>query len=242
MRCAPLLFAGTLAACAGTGAGHDSVARSADSLALRRDIHWVRTSAEYFAACIQTYRMAIDRITVLASMRSGRSWGVVLDADETVLDNSTYQNELAARGESYSQQSWTAWVKRRAAGAVPGAVAFTNRVHELGGVVAIVTNRSATECPDTEANLRALGAVYDVVLCRPDAGSWDKVPRFDALANGKAGLPPVEIVAYLGDNIQDFPALTQQLHRSEGAFRDFGVRFFVIPNPMYGSWERLIQH
>jgi 5'-nucleotidase (lipoprotein e(P4) family) len=239
MRSAPLLFAGILAACAGTGADHDSLARSASSVPLRRDIHWVRTSAEYVAACVQTFRFAIDRIAALASTRSGRSWGVVLDADETVLDNSTYQSELAARGESYSQQSWTAWVKRREAGAVPGAVGFTKRVHELGGVVAIVTNRSETECPDTKANLQALGAVYDIVLCRLDAGSWDKVPRFDALANGKAGLPPVEIVAYLGDNIQDFPALTQQLrHRSEAAFHDFGVRFFVIPNPMYGSWER----
>jgi predicted secreted acid phosphatase len=54
-----------------------------------------------------------------------------------------------AYGESYSQRSWTARVKRREA----GAVGFTKRVQELGGVAAIVTNRSETRCPDTKANL-----------------------------------------------------------------------------------------
>ena len=168
---------------------------------------------------------------------------MVLDADETLLDNSTYQNERAARGEGYSMQSWTAWVKRREAAAVPGAIAFTKHVHEVGGVVAVVTNRSDAECPDTKANLQALGVVYDVVLCRPDAGTWDKRPRYRALASGKAGIMPAEIVAYVGDNIQDFPGLNQQVrHRSDAAFRDFGMRFFVIPNPMYGSWERHAPH
>jgi predicted secreted acid phosphatase len=89
--------------------------------------------------------------------------------------------------------------------------------------------------------LRAHELAFDVILCKPDAGPGDKNPRFEAVAKGAthAGLPPLEIVAYVGDNIHDFPSLSQAV-RSQGddAFAAFGVRFFALPNPMYGSWER----
>jgi predicted secreted acid phosphatase len=53
------------------------------------------------------------------------------------------------------------------------------------------------------------------------------------------GLPPLQLVLWLGDNIQDFPNLDQTLRaKPDEAFADFGVLYFVIPNPMYGSWER----
>jgi predicted secreted acid phosphatase len=113
-------------------------------------------------------------------------------------------------------------------------------VRGLGGHIAIVTNRRVSECPDTEAVLQAQGLVYDVVLCRPDDGPSDKNSRFKAVARGTtpADLPPLEVVAYLGDNIRDFPGQSQTLRsQGEDAFEDFGARFFVLPNPMYGSWE-----
>jgi predicted secreted acid phosphatase len=53
-----------------------------------------------------------------------------------------------------------------------------------------------------------------------------------------AGLPPLEIVAFVGDNILDFPGLSQAImKKGDEAFADFGVRFFVLPNPIYGSWN-----
>jgi predicted secreted acid phosphatase len=104
-----------------------------------------------------------------------------------------------------------------------------------------VTNRSAVECPDTEAVFRAHALAYDAMLCKPDAGTSDKNPRFEAVVRGTtpAGLPPLEVLAFLGDNIRDFPGQDQAL-REEGdeAFTPFGARFFVLPNPMYGSWEK----
>jgi predicted secreted acid phosphatase len=122
---------------------------------------------------------------------------------------------------------------------LPGASAF--RVRALGGRIAIVTNRTATECPDTEALFLAHGLAYDVMLCRPDAGPSDKNPRFEAVARGTtpAGLPPLDVVAVVGDNIQDFPGQSQAIRKQgDEAFAPFGARFFVLPNPMYGSWER----
>jgi len=164
---------------------------------------------------------------------------VVLDADETILDNSGYQLERVPFGGRFEAQSWRAWTARRAAVPLPGAVAFLRRVHELGGRIAIVTNRDAAECADTEAVFQARALAYDVMLCKPEGASSDKNPRFEAVARGTAGLPPVEVVAFLGDNVLDFPGLTQAVReRGEEAFADFGRRFFVFPNAMYGSWER----
>jgi predicted secreted acid phosphatase len=114
-------------------------------------------------------------------------------------------------------------------------------VRALGGKIAIVTNRAVTECPDTEAVFRAHGLAYDLMLCKPDAGPGDKNPRFEAVARGTtpAELPPLEVVAFFGDNIQDFPGQGQALRTEpDEAFADFGARFFVLPNPMYGSWEK----
>ena len=100
---------------------------------------------------------------------------------------------------------------------LPGAAAFLARVRELGGRIAIVTNRTQTECPDTEAVFGAHALAYDVMLCKPDSGPSDKNPRFEAVARGTtaAGLPPLEVVAFVGDNIQDFPRLGQALLKAE---------------------------
>jgi predicted secreted acid phosphatase len=114
-------------------------------------------------------------------------------------------------------------------------------VRALGGKIAIVTNRAGTECPDTEAVFRAHALAYDVMLCKPDAGPSDKNARFEAVSRGTtpAGLPPLEVVAFFGDNVLDFPEKSQALRREpDDAFADFGARFFVLPNPMYGSWEK----
>ena len=204
-------------------------------------IRWVRDSAEHRALFLQVYRAATAHVEREAATRAAGTWAVVLDADETVLDNSLYQLEQARAGRPFDPVSWTAWCARREAVPLPGASAFLSRVRALGGKVVIVTNRSAAECPDTEAVFRAQGLVHDAMLCRPDGGPSDKNPRFEAVARGTtpAGLPPLEVVAFLGDNIQDFPEKGQALRKQgDEAFADFGARFFVLPNPMYGSWER----
>ena len=75
----------------------------------------------------------------------------------------------------------------------------------------------------------------------PDDAPSDKTPRFESVTDGTtpAGLPPLDVVAVLGDNILDFPGMDQSLRREgASAFADFGTRYFVLPNPMYGSWER----
>jgi 5'-nucleotidase (lipoprotein e(P4) family) len=165
---------------------------------------------------------------------------VSLDADETVISNLRYQLERGSQGMGFTSESWNAWVRRRDATPLPGAAAFLARVRALGGRIAIVTNRLGSECADTEAVFKAHTLVYDVMLCRPDGAPSDKNPRFAAVASGRAfGAPaPLDVVAFVGDNILDFPGLSQAMRREgDDAFADFGVRFFLVPNPMYGSWQ-----
>jgi predicted secreted acid phosphatase len=113
-------------------------------------------------------------------------------------------------------------------------------VHQLGGRIAIVTNRLESECTDTIALFKTLALAFDAMLCRPDKAPSDKAPRFEAVAAGKmlAGSTPLDVVAFVGDNILDFPALSQKLRQAgEAAYGEFGVKYFLLPNPMYGSWQ-----
>jgi 5'-nucleotidase (lipoprotein e(P4) family) len=179
-------------------------------------------------------------IAAAVKSRAPGSWAVVLDADETVISNLQYQIERAQAGLPYTPESWRAWVARRAAAPLPGAAAFLTRVRELGGRIAIVTNRLASECADTEAVFRSHGLPYDMMLCRPDNGPSDKNARFSAVAAGTTspGGPPLDVVAFVGDNIQDFPDLNQAAAKqSDAALDAFATRYFLLPNPMYGSWQ-----
>jgi 5'-nucleotidase (lipoprotein e(P4) family) len=205
---------------------------------LPNDVRWVRTSAEYRALTRQAYAVATDRLPALARTLAAGSWAVILDADETVLDNSEYQRRLAIADSAFSQRSWTAWVNERAASAIAGAPEFTARVHALGGRVVIVTNRAIAVCDVTKDNLRSVGIVTDLVLCQPP-GESDKNPRFQRVEQGTAapGVPAMTVVEWIGDNVLDFPGLSQRSRADSTALRAFGARFFILPNPMYGSWE-----
>lgn len=203
-------------------------------------IKWVRNAAEYRAAVLQTYRVATAQVERDAAGRAAGSWAVVLDADETIISNLTYQAERAKAGLPYSGESWAAWVTRREATPIPGASAFLSRVRALGGKIAVVTNRLGSECDDTIAVFTRYALVYDAMLCRPNGTPSDKNPRFEQVRTGTApGIgAPVTILAFVGDNIQDFPALAQSVKdKGDAGFADFGVRFWVLPNPMYGSWQ-----
>ena len=98
-------------------------------------------------------------------------------------------------------------------------------------------DRSQKEFAEAD-NLRALDLPFDVILCKGESG--DKAPRWRQVETGTAhpDLPPLEIVMWLGDNIHDFPGLDQELRfASPEELTEFGDRFFILPNPLYGSWR-----
>lgn len=201
-----------------------------------KEIHWVRDSAEYRGCALQAFAWAGRLVEEKAKTETSGTWAVVCDADETVLDNSEFQKEVGSEG--YTPENWNAWVQRQEAAAIPGAIAFLNHVHELGGKIVIVTNRKGNECPPTQENFRKAGLPFDIMLCQMSA---DKIKdgRFESVENGTAaqGVPPMKVLLYCGDNIQDFPKQRQEIRlQPEEAMKDFGQKFIVIPNPMYGTW------
>ena len=237
LACAPA--AGTVATTPRTSAPAMGTAPGAD--AIPASVRWFRTSAERRALSLQTYRLAAAALDRRSAGLAAGTWGVILDADETVIDNSPYQQELARRQATFDPATWNEWVMRGLAAALPGATEFTRRVRERGGRVVIVTNREQSQCDATRANLQRVAIATDAVLCKTDPSNSFKDARFDAVANGTppSPLPPLRVVMWVGDNIQDFPRLRQELRtQSDSAFAEFGDRFIMLPNPMYGSWER----
>lgn len=241
MRRAHRTLSWVLLTTAGLGSGCATAPAPAPEPAappLPLQVHWVRNSAEYVALYEQTYRLATAALERRVEGLESGTWAVAVDADETLISNSEQSKEQALGAGGSFEERWDEWVKRRKAPPLPGAIAFLERVRELGGKIAVVTNRRERHCQPTEDNFRAIDLPYDVVLCRGETG--DKRPRWKRVEEGKASesLPPLEIVMWIGDNIHDFPDLDQELRfASPEAFSEFGDRFFVLPNPLYGSWE-----
>lgn len=194
------------------------------------ELRWFRTAAERKAAYAQAYAYAKHLVTRNAP---AGAWAVVLDADETVLDNSEYQDWLASSGQTHTESLWNAWVREKKAVAFPPARDFIEFVHKQGGKVAIVTNRSEAVCEHTRQNFEAQHVSVDAILCAP-AGSSDKQPRFDKVASGRAfnDGKTVNVKLFIGDDIRDCPKQTQ----AQFDTKYFGDSCLVLPDPMYGSW------
>ncbi len=234
----PLTLVALSLACAGTPAPVAAPESQRAEPSPGYEILWVRDAAEYEAAVVQTYRLAGERLEEAARDREAGTWAVILDADETVISNLEYSIRRAAVGARWSPESWLEWALAKEATAMPGAREFIDGVHRLGGRVAIVTNRSEEVCAATRENLEAVGIRFDHLRCRRE-GEKRKDSRWREVSSGEGtGLGPLEIVMWLGDNIHDFPGFDQDARdRGGAAFDGFGDRYFVLPNPLYGSWE-----
>ena len=201
----------------------------------------MRDSAEYRAAALQTYRAASTSVAAAAGGHKPGSWAVVLDADETVISNLQYQIERAQARLPYTPESWRAWVARREATPLPGAAAFLGARPRSRRTHRDRHQPAGIGVPRYRGRLQDASPGYDVMLCRPDGGPSDKNPRFASVAAGttKAGGPPLDVLVFVGDNILDFPGLTQAVAKSnDAALAPFGTKFFMVPNPMYGSWQQ----
>ena len=117
-------------------------------------IRWVSKSKEYQAICQQTYLSAWEKVKEGAKQTSS-PWAVVMDIDETLLNNSQYQIALNAKNASHSQEAWEAWVNRTEAKPVPGAKAFILKIRGLpNGRIIFLSNRFARNTEATRRNLQ----------------------------------------------------------------------------------------
>ncbi|MDE8602599.1 5'-nucleotidase, lipoprotein e(P4) family [Marinomonas sp. RSW2] len=200
---------------------------------------WMQASAEYKAMSYQAFNLAKMQFDHYVSQHTGdKKIAVVVDADETVIDNTGYQAWLIGKDFGYSSKTWGEWMDAAEARAMPGATAFLNYVASNGGEVFYITNRKVSGLEGTRKNLQDLGFpnVDDAHLMLRDSTS-DKQPRREAIAKD------YDIALFMGDNLNDFSNdfRTKSLAASDAAVEKnkalFGTQFIMLPNPAYGDWE-----
>jgi 5'-nucleotidase (lipoprotein e(P4) family) len=218
---------------------------------------WVQTSVEYKASSIQTYRLAESALLRglkdphwTAALEQNGDFenlppAVILDLDETVLDNSALEARMTATGEPFSDAVWVKWVEERSAGLVPGAITFLQFAHANGVAPLYITNRVCDPSKKDDPTVQLLRNLHlpldpagDRLYCSKDAKETDKTERRVKCATR------YRILLLFGDQLGDFLQIPQNSANVEGREKLFeahmslwGERWFQLSNPMYGSWE-----
>ncbi|MBB3224974.1 HAD family acid phosphatase [Pseudoduganella umbonata] len=221
---------------------------------------WQQHAPEYALISRATFAAATAALkSALASRGSaaieqpdggaGKPPAVIVDLDETMLDNSPYQAWLARRGVEFSEPTWDAWIALKQARALPGAIEFANAAVKSGKVTLFyVSNREckdAAHCPNrsnTMENMAALGFPGATDPSRflfkvPGDPRGDKVTRRKQIAEKH------RIVMLVGDDMRDIlPQEDVKALADPGsaigrrAGDEIGKRWFILPNAMYGGW------
>ncbi|HEX8616383.1 MAG TPA: 5'-nucleotidase, lipoprotein e(P4) family [Thermoanaerobaculia bacterium] len=204
---------------------------------------WIQSAAEYRAAALQTYANARRALDAALAERTGElPPAVILDLDETVLDNTQFQGRVIRQGKTYERAAWKQWTSEGIAPAIPGALEFLQYARSRGVRPFYITNRDQDEEAGTLRNLQTLGAPLDpnvdTLLQRGENG-WesDKTSRREYVAKSH------RVLLVIGDDLNDFANARESTHeqREEIINRtagEWGTRWFILPNPIYGSWER----
>jgi acid phosphatase len=216
---------------------------------------WIQTAAEYEALSHQAYNtsqmilpLALEDSTWTASLEQGEEYGslppaIILDVDETVLDNSYYEARGVIDKTGYDSETWNAWVREMKAEALKGAVDLTTTANDLGIAVFYITNRSAEVQAATVENLRQEGFPVDDGSVMSNGGRPDwtsaKTARRQLVADDH------RVLMLFGDDLNDFlPARGLSIDERKRLVEEhndkWGYKWFVFPNPNYGSWERAL--
>lgn len=229
---------------------------------------WVQTSGEYVACCLQTYRIAGDQVERnlkdlrareigLSQEQRGKPPAVIMDLDETVVDNAAYQTYLYDNGLDFTVENFTKFIcdQRAQIRLVPGAKDFIARMDALGVTVACITDRTEESRQATIETLGRWGVNTngmedsDGVRLIMGHGEHDKVSRRAKV------LAKHQVIGLVGDQLGDFSdeftAKDKDLEipkaaefRRNAAFAargKFGIEWFVLPQPVYGSWQKLLK-
>lgn len=202
---------------------------------------WYQKSAETKALYIQGYNVATNHLKELLKTESDKPYSIVLDLDETVLDNSPYQVQNVKDGTAFTPENWDVWVQKAAAKAVPGAKDFLQFADQNGIQIYYISDRSANQVDATIKNLESEGI--------PVQGR-DHLMFLESGVKSKEGRrqkvqEKTNLILLFGDNLVDFAdfSKTSESDRNkqlEELQKEFGEKFIIFPNPMYGSWESAV--
>jgi 5'-nucleotidase (lipoprotein e(P4) family) len=213
-------------------------------------ILFMQKAAEYRALSYQAFnlaRMQLDadfekkNLKNLPKAERKRARAVVVDVDETVLDNSPHQAFIVINQLPFTPDVWTQWVNQRKAKAIPGAAEFLTYASQKGVKVFYVTNRDVIHRQATIDNLKQTGF--------PDAS--DETVMVRTAESGKEArrqkiMEKYRIVLLIGDNLNDLSnvferkSVADRFAEVDKTREMFGRKFIVLPNAMYGDWESAI--
>ncbi len=216
---------------------------------------WTQGSVEYKANAMSMYKLAE---LMLGRALEDKSWtaapveqtgdyqnkpaAVMLDVDETVLDNSLYQAWMVRTDGHFSSKTWVPFVRSEQSLPVPGSLDFIKSARIKGVQVFYVSNRKAPQEDATRNNLKALGYPIDesedTVLLKGEKEEWGskKGTRRTVITE------KYRLVMVVGDNFGDFvdgyKGSVEERHALAAKDNDlWGSKWIVIANPTYGSWE-----
>jgi len=216
---------------------------------------WMQRAVEYRANALAIYALARIRLDEALLDRSwtaapGEQKGdfqnlppaVVLDVDETLLDNSKYQVWLMRADQSFSTRTWNQFCAAQVSAAIPGAVDFTRYAESKGVKVFYVTNRGAETEKDTRENMAKLGfplgGNVDTFLMQGEKPDWTgaKSTRRAVIAKD------YRILLNIGDNLGDFDdryrsSEADRLKAFEAGMPYWGRQWLMLANPTYGSFD-----
>jgi 5'-nucleotidase (lipoprotein e(P4) family) len=215
---------------------------------------WMENSVEYRANTLAMYQLAkirldealADKNWTAATEQTGAYQdlppAIILDGDETVIDNGAYESWLVVAGKEFGSETWGAWVASADADPVPGALEFTKYADSKGVKVFYVTNRSADQEEATRKNMEALGfpmgGNVDTFLTNKEKEDWTskKGTRRAFVAKN------YRILLLAGDNYGDFSddyskSEADRLASLQANMAHVGHDWIVIANPEYGSFE-----
>ena len=236
-----LLFASFFAAC---NSGKKLIAKQETqqpSLVLQGKLYataFMQSSAEYHALCLQAFNIARLRLDEALKLSSSKPRAIIVDIDETVLDNSADEVHRDLLGKSFNMEDWHQWTAMAAADTIPGAFSFLKYASSKNVEIFYITNRDEVDRAGTLQNLQHFGF--------PNADNAHLLIRLNTSgkeARRQQVMADHDVVMLLGDNLSDFSMLfdkksvEERLQATQKLSAEFGNRFIVLPNPVYGDWE-----
>ena len=200
-------------------------------------IYWQKNSAEYVALSYQAFNIAKLRLDKNVK-NYDRKPAIVIDIDETILNNLPYNEMLIDSSKSFNEKSWSRWVNKKIAKAIPGSLEFLNYAQTKNIELIYLSNRRIENYEPTKENLISLGFPFNektLMLLRDD--TTDKTKRRNSLSK-------YEIIMLIGDNLSDFDSVfynksnEKRINSVDSLSYLFGEKFILLPNLIYGDWDK----
>ena len=202
---------------------------------------WYQNAAEVDALYQQGYNVATNKLKELLKQPTDKPYSIVLDIDETVLSNIPFQVKMIKDGTAFNPKLWDEWVQKAEAKPVAGAKEFLQFADKNKVQIYYISDRTDAQVDATIKNLEAQGLPVqgrDHLMFKKEGDKSKEGRRQEVLKH-------TNLVMLFGDNLVDFAEFSTKSEDDrdkmfEQLKAEFGDKFIIFPNPMYGSWESAV--